>query len=112
LIWPVIEVLVHVMEEAFLWEDEKLLFFVLELDIFVFMSVKCVLRFGFVCCSLYILFITCGDFRRYIVIVIFGIKRLNIQHRIVQSTFAEMLEYENQMFLDILHEDGLLIAAK
>lgn len=23
-----------------------------------------------------------------------------------------MLEYENQMFLDILHEDGLIISAK
>lgn len=23
-----------------------------------------------------------------------------------------MLEYENQMFLDILHEDGLLVAAR
>lgn len=27
-------------------------------------------------------------------------------------TTAKMLEYENQMFLDILHEDGLLVAAR
>ncbi len=31
---------------------------------------------------------------------------------VVEVTICKMLEYENQMFLDILHEDGLLISAK
>lgn len=31
---------------------------------------------------------------------------------VVFMTTAKMLEYENQMFLDILHEDGLLVAAR
>jgi hypothetical protein len=64
LIWPFFDVLVDVVEVVFLWENTSCNFFALELDVFSFNSVNSVDKFGFVCSSVHVLFIICGDFKR------------------------------------------------
>lgn len=49
------------------------------MDIFLFIFVNSVVKFGFACSSVHVLFIVCGDFRRYIIFVIFYVNILNSQ---------------------------------